>query len=151
MAHKRLLTKSWILVSLTAIILFATVGLPLIMLGQGNMGNMGNRWLRGNLGGMGPPVPVIPAAVPADVRIRQSGCWVEMSLHMRECDYTVERVIWYIDPNTQVELIYNWRSRRWEGSICLQNGTYHYTFRAVTDDGIMWRIPQDDYWKCVVQ
>ncbi len=145
MTKKNLLTKSWILVSIVAILLFATVGLPLLLFGQGNFMNRGGG--RGNVGGVGGPLPVTPIAVTEDTRLRQDGCWAEMSVHIREGDYNVQRVIWIIEPSTQVELIYNWRSKRWEGTICLERGVYTCTFRVYTDDGVMWRIPRDSHWK----
>jgi hypothetical protein len=146
------LTRSWVIISLTAILLFATVGLPMLLFGQGGIGNMGNRGFsaRGNFGGQALP-PVIPNAIPADVRIRQDDCWVEMSVHVRNGDYTVERVIWYIEPGTQVELVYNWRLRRWEGSICLQSGVYRYHFQIHTDDGLIWLAPQEGNWTAEVR
>lgn len=139
-----MLTKSWVVISLTAILLFATIGLPLLMFGQGNMGNRGFGG-RGNIGGHGPP-PVIPSVIPEDVRIRQEDCWAQMSVHVRNGNYVVERVIWYIEPNIQVELVYSWRHKRWEGSICLEPGVYRYSFRAYTDDNLIWRLPQEGYW-----
>jgi hypothetical protein len=149
MTNKKMLTKSWVLISLTAILLFATVGLPMLLFGQGEMGNLGNMGRR-PLGGHGPP-PVVPTAIPEDVRTRQDDCWEKMSVHIRNGDYIVERVVWNIEPGTQVELVYNWRLKRWEGSICLAPGTYNYSFRVYTDDGLMWRMPRDGYWRFTVR
>ncbi|MBU6997432.1 MAG: hypothetical protein HXS41_04045 [Theionarchaea archaeon] len=141
MAEKGVLTKSWILVSMIAILLFSTVGLPLLMYGQGNFGNR----FGGNRGSSLPPI--IPHAIEEFVSIRQEDCWVSISAHVNEGDYDIARVICIFRSGTQLELMYNGRTGRYDGSICLDRGPYDYYLSVYTVDGLMWRMPGDGYWR----
>jgi hypothetical protein len=142
MAEKRVLTTSWILVSIGAILLFATVGLPLLMYGQGNFGNR----FGGNRGGGSLPI-VVPHTIEDFISIRQDNCWISISAHVNEGDFDISRVICVISPGTQVELMYNGRTGRYDGSICLDRGSYDFYLLVHTVDGLVWRMPEDGYWR----